>query len=174
MQFGPLLSPGKCKWDDCRPPLGWRVRAHCAYGMALPDTTHRKSCRRKIAAPLQLSVRRIVEPLAHFLASFEERHVLLIDSDGDAILRIAPHPRRPLFHEEHTEAAHLDAVAPKRRIGCKVISAARLGSKQRSRRFGGVHVCCPATQQACACDCSVRHSLGVRFRWSRSVGNRPR
>jgi hypothetical protein len=46
-----------------------------------------------IRATRVLSLRRIVEALAHFLASLEVRHVLLIDSDGGASLRIAAVPR---------------------------------------------------------------------------------
>ncbi len=57
------------------------------------------------------SLRQLFKSLAQFLANLEARYVLLIDQDGDAIFRIAPDPRRDLFHGERTEAAQLDAVA---------------------------------------------------------------
>lgn len=52
-----------------------------------------------------------VQPLPHFLAGLEKRHVFLINRDMRPSSRIATDPRRSLFHGEGSEPAQLDAVA---------------------------------------------------------------
>lgn len=51
-----------------------------------------------------------IQPLAHFLAGFEERNALLIDRDMGASTRIATGTCRAVLHRKGTEAAQLDAV----------------------------------------------------------------
>src|SRR5204862_1050007 len=57
----------------------------------------------------------LVQPLAHFLAGLEERHMLLLDGDMRAGARIAPGARRAVLYREGAEAAQLDAVAMRQR-----------------------------------------------------------
>jgi hypothetical protein len=52
-----------------------------------------------------------IQPLAHFLAGFEERNALLVDGHMCASARIASGARRSMFHRESAEAAKLDAVS---------------------------------------------------------------
>src|SRR5215472_13797643 len=52
-----------------------------------------------------------IEPLAHFLAGLEERHVFLIDLHVGAGARITAGARRALLHRERAEPAQFDAVA---------------------------------------------------------------
>src|SRR5262249_35076221 len=51
-----------------------------------------------------------VQPLAHFLAGLEERHVFLIDGDMGAGARITAWARRTGLDREGTEAAQLNPV----------------------------------------------------------------
>ncbi len=51
-----------------------------------------------------------VQPLAHFLASLEERNALLIDGHMGAGAWIAPCASRTMLDREGTEAAQLDAI----------------------------------------------------------------
>src|SRR5262245_18190983 len=61
------------------------------------------------------SCARAVEPLAHFLAGLEERHRLLLTRGVGAGARIASAPGRTILDGESSEAAQLDAVAPRHR-----------------------------------------------------------
>jgi hypothetical protein len=58
-----------------------------------------------------LSLRRLVEALAHFLAGLEVGQVLFSHRDNSTILRITPFPSRALSHREHSEAAQFYAIA---------------------------------------------------------------
>jgi hypothetical protein len=58
---------------------------------------------------------RLIKAFVHFLASPEVRHVLLIDSDRGASVRIATVPRRAVSHTERTEPAQFHAVAARQR-----------------------------------------------------------
>ena len=55
-----------------------------------------------------------VQPLAHFLARFEERDALLVDGHMGAGARIAPCARRAVLYRKSTETAQLDAVTARK------------------------------------------------------------
>jgi hypothetical protein len=53
---------------------------------------------------------RLVQPLTHFLAGFEERHRFLVDSHMSSGPGISAGSRRPVLHRKGAEATQLDAV----------------------------------------------------------------
>src|SRR5690242_19307847 len=56
-----------------------------------------------------------VEPLAHFLAGLEERHVFLLDRDMGAGARIAARTGGPVLDREGAKTAQLDPIAARHR-----------------------------------------------------------
>src|SRR6185437_15670598 len=93
---------------------------HTCAGPARPCRDARQTSANDLwacSARLQSSVSFAVaiEPLAHFLAGLEVRHMLLMNRHLGPGARIAASSRRAFLHRERAEAAQLDAITARHR-----------------------------------------------------------